>query len=157
MNLGTRIKELCEKKNISVAQIEKMAGIPAKSISKWDKNVPSFDKVQRVLDALEISYEEFMDIGLPETQKIQTALVKIRMASPEVYNDIMRKWLAPDNEDKKILATQNDELSNLILNATDQQKELIQEVLRLPGQQVSAFLSLAKSLSGNQDVQDEPK
>lgn len=157
MNIGTRIKEFCEKKNISVAQIEKMAGIPAKSISKWDKNIPSFDKVQRVLDALEISYEEFMDIGLPETQKIQTALVKIRMASPEVYNDIMRKWLTPDNEDKKILVTESDELSNVILNATDKQKELIQEVLRLPEQQVSAFLSLAKSLPGNQGVQDDSK
>ena len=157
MLIGTRIKEFGEKRNLSVAQIEKMAGIPAKSISKWDKNMPSFDKVQRVLDALEISYEEFMDIGLPETQKIQTALVKIRMASPEVYNDIMRKWLAPDEEDKKMLATQGDELNKIISNATDKQKELIQEVLRLPEAQVSAFLSLAKSLPGDQAVQDESK
>ena len=152
MLIGTRVKELCKERGISVAQLEKMAGIPPKSISKWDKSMPSFDKVQHVLDALEISYEEFANIGMLKTQKVQTALVKLRLASPEVYNDMMSRYLA--TEDKKILATESDEL---IANASDKQKELIQEVLRLPEEQVVAFLSLAKSLPGNQSNQDGAK
>lgn len=152
MLVGTRVKELCKERGISVAQLEKMADIPPKSISKWDKSMPSFDKVQRVLDALEISYEEFANIGMEKTQKIQTALVKIRLADPDVYNDIMSKYLA--EEDKKILDTENVEQ---IYSASEPQKELIQEVLRLSEKQVLAFLSLAKSLPNSQEVPGDLK
>ena len=152
MLIGTRVKELCKERGISVAQLEKMADIPPKSISKWDKSMPSFDKVQRVLDALEISYEEFANIGMEKTQKIQTALVKIRLADPDVYNDIMSKYLA--DEDKKILDTESVEQ---VYSASEPQKELIQEVLRLSEKQVLAFLSLAKSLPNNQEVPGDSK
>ena len=159
MLIGSRIKELCAERKISVAKIERMAGVPEKSISKWDKNVPSFDKVQRVLEALEISYEEFANIGSPETQKIQTALVKIRAASPAVYDSIMKKWLEMD--EKIMPVTDGNEhsysIENAVISASDSQKELIQEVLRLPEQQVSAFLSLAKSLPDSPAIQDGTK
>lgn len=160
MLIGSRIKELCAERDISVAKIERMAGVPEKSISKWDKNVPSFDKVQRVLEALEISYEEFANIGSPETQKIQTALVKIRAASPAVYDSIMKKWLDMDEQEKMPVTDGNEQKSsfeNAVLSASDSQKELIQEVLRLPEQQVSAFLSLAKSLPDYPTDQDDSK
>lgn len=147
MLIGSRVKELCAERDISVAKIERMAGIPEKSISKWDKNTPSFDKVQRVLDALEISYEEFNNIGSPETQKIQTALVKIRLASPSVYDEIVKKWL--DTDEQKNPTTESDGNDTNIINnlhASDDQKELISEILQLPPDKVSAFLSLAKAL-----------
>lgn len=74
MQLGTRVKELCRKRGISVAKIERAAGIPEKSISKWDTNIPSFDKVERVVNALEISFDEFMgndnvrvELNIPRT------------------------------------------------------------------------------------------
>ena len=92
MQIGSRIKEICAERNISVAQLEREAGIPEKSISKWDKNIPSFDKVQKVLDALEISYDEFMNLGSSKHQKIQTALDQIRIADISVYDSIMRRW-----------------------------------------------------------------
>lgn len=147
MLIGSRVKELCAERNISVAKIERMAGIPEKSISKWDKNTPSFDKVQRVLDALEISYEEFTNSGSPESQKIQTALVKIRLASPAVYNEMMRKWLGSD-EQKNPTTESDGNKTNVIdsLDASADQKELISEILQLPPDKVSAFLSLAKTL-----------
>lgn len=63
MQLGSRVKELCRERNISVAKIERMAGIPEKSISKWDTNIPSFDKVERVVNALGISFDEFTENG----------------------------------------------------------------------------------------------
>lgn len=158
VDIGTRIKEICKKRKISVAKVERMAGIPEKSISKWDKNNPSFDKVQRVMDALEISYEELMNIGSPETQKIQTALVQIRLASPEVYDEIIRKWLAPELNKKMpvdIYDEHYDSNKFFIETSSDGQRELIKEVLRLSEEQISAFLSLAKSLPDHSGVQDD--
>ncbi len=64
MKLGSRVKELCRERGISVAKIERLAGIPEKSISKWDTNIPSFDKVERVVDAFGISFDEFMENGM---------------------------------------------------------------------------------------------
>ena len=120
MDYGTRVKELCKERGITVAQLERMAGIPAKSIFGWDKSVPSFDKVQNVLDALEISYEEFADIGSPETQKIATALVRIRLASPAVYNDIMKRWMSDEQKNPATISDGYDEKHKEVNELFDQ-------------------------------------
>jgi len=67
MLIGTRVKQLCKERGMSVAQLEKMADIQPKSISKWDKNIPSFDKVWRVIDAFGISFDEFLYNKKPAT------------------------------------------------------------------------------------------
>lgn len=141
MLIGSRVKEICAEQGISVAKIERMAGIPEKSISKWDKNVPSFDKVQRVLNALEISYEEFADIGSPETQKIMTALVKIKSASPTVYKSIQDKWLYGQVIEERI-----SDIVSVLPVASDTKLDLIREIMQMSDNQATAFLTLAKSL-----------
>ena len=60
MKLATRIKDICEAQNISISALERRAGIPEKSITKWDQNIPSFDKVEKIVYALNISWDEFL-------------------------------------------------------------------------------------------------
>lgn len=62
MKLATRIKDICEAQNISISALERNSGIPEKSISKWDINIPSFDKVEKVVHSLNISWDEFLMI-----------------------------------------------------------------------------------------------
>ena len=100
MLVGTRVKELCQERGISVAQIEREAGIPEKSISKWDKNSPSFDKVLKVIDAFGISTEEFFQVGSDKLRTVENALAQIKKASPETYDEIRSSWL--DEETKEL-------------------------------------------------------
>ena len=101
MQLGSRVKELCRERNISVAKIERMAGIPEKSISKWDTNIPSFDKVERVVNAFGISFDEFMGEGR------KSVLLDMPKSWYDEIDAAASIWKAPINEFISISAFNN--------------------------------------------------
>lgn len=158
-NIVEKIVEVCREKNIPVSKLEKDLGYGNGYLNPKKVSDMKVSRLFEILDYLEISYFEFANIGLPETQKAETELVKLRLHSPKEYEEYMEKARKSYEEYKKILATQSDEhdpdIDVSVENASEKQKELIQEVLRLPEEQVSAFLSLAKSLPGDQAVQDD--
>ena len=47
MDMLKRIRILAAQKGVSVAQVEKECGFSKNSIIKWDKNMPSGDKILR--------------------------------------------------------------------------------------------------------------
>lgn len=57
MGIYERIRDTAKKQGISVARLEREAGLQRSSISKWNIHVPSSEKVQRVADRLNISSE----------------------------------------------------------------------------------------------------
>jgi len=87
MKYGTRVKELCKQQGISVAKLERMAGIPAKSISGWDKSIPSSNKVDAVISALGISRDEFY-----EGEKNYPIKLKIKGSA---FEQLMQQTLEP--------------------------------------------------------------
>ena len=51
------IRTICEKKNISIKQVERELGFSNSSICKWNECEPSVWKVQKAADYLGVSME----------------------------------------------------------------------------------------------------
>lgn len=54
MSLVNRIKMLCAKQHISLHRLEMTIGFSKSSISKWDVNAPSVEKVLRVAEYFDV-------------------------------------------------------------------------------------------------------
>lgn len=57
----TRIKEMCEKKRISIYRLEKDLNFPASTIAKWKKSSPTVEKIKKVADYFGVSIEYFLE------------------------------------------------------------------------------------------------
>lgn len=55
-----KIKSICKAKGISLRQLEQDAEIAPNTIARWDENKPSYDKVMRVADALDVTMDELV-------------------------------------------------------------------------------------------------
>lgn len=55
-----RIKSICESKGMSLRQLEQEAGLALNTISRWEKNKPSIDKVKKVADTLGVTMDELL-------------------------------------------------------------------------------------------------
>ena len=55
-----KVKELAEKRNMSIAEVERVAGLSNGTIGKWrdGKNGVRFESVKAVAEALEVKIEE---------------------------------------------------------------------------------------------------
>lgn len=130
MLYGSRVKELCKERGLTVAKVERMAGIPPKSISGWDKSVPSFDKVQKVIEVLNVSFEEFANIGTPEFQKTESAMDNLRRVNPDYYEYLISRPHDDFNdlvEELQILRDRED-LRSLLHVSSRQKPETIRKV-----------------------------
>lgn len=56
-----KIKELCAERGITIAELERLAGITPKTMSWWDKTVPAVDKVARVAKVLGVTVEDLLE------------------------------------------------------------------------------------------------
>lgn len=56
-----KVKELCEKKNVSIYRVEKDLGFSASSIVKWKNGVPAADKLKAVADYFNVPIEYFLE------------------------------------------------------------------------------------------------
>ena len=122
MKHATRIKQLCKKYGKSVAEIERLAGIPAKSISGWDKSNPSSDKVDRVIKALGITRDEYFDGEDNPNKPIRLNVTKGAFANL-MFTMIEEnlKSVLPTDEEFQLLA--------LYRLASDRDKKIIQSIL----------------------------
>lgn len=57
------IKELCEKKNISIAALEKKAGMGNGTVAKWKRYDPNVANLTKVADALGVSVSRLIRSG----------------------------------------------------------------------------------------------
>ncbi len=67
--LVERIRNICRKKQISIAQMEKDLKWSQGLISRWTKNSPSIGKIMEVVGYLEVSYEELLGEGNFENEE----------------------------------------------------------------------------------------
>lgn len=61
MGLYERIKEVASEKGYSINRLEKELGFPRSSISKFNKNVPSTEKIQKISEFLGVSIVYLLD------------------------------------------------------------------------------------------------
>lgn len=58
MGLYEKIKEVATSRGYSINRLEKELGFPRSSISKYNKNIPSMEKIQKIADFLHVSITE---------------------------------------------------------------------------------------------------
>ncbi|WP_394523715.1 helix-turn-helix domain-containing protein [Lacrimispora sp. JR3] len=63
------IKNLCDKKNIPISQLERNLEFPRSSICKWDENEPSVWRVQKVAKLLGVTVDSLLEDS-KETQQL---------------------------------------------------------------------------------------
>lgn len=56
-----QIQILCEGKKISIAQLERILNFGNGSIRRWDKNLPSIDKVLKVANHFNVSVDDLLN------------------------------------------------------------------------------------------------
>ena len=73
MGLYENVKAKCEERGVSVLSIETALGYPRSSICKWNENIPSVAKVQKVADALGTTVDALTEgVVFPEKIKETT-------------------------------------------------------------------------------------
>lgn len=55
------IKKICEKKKISISQLEELAGLSNGAIYKWNTSVPKVDSLQKVAIILKVKIEKLLE------------------------------------------------------------------------------------------------
>ncbi|MDT1997257.1 helix-turn-helix domain-containing protein [Carnobacterium divergens] len=55
-----KIKKLAKKKGVSIAQIERECDFSGGLLSKWDKSIPSADKLYKVAEYLDTTIEDLL-------------------------------------------------------------------------------------------------
>ncbi len=60
MKLGTTLLSLCKKRNLSIAQLSRLCGVPTQTLHGWTtgKAAANLDQLKKVATALEISFHE---------------------------------------------------------------------------------------------------
>lgn len=56
-----RIKELCKEKGITIAELERSCGIGNGIIARWKKSKPSYERVAKVANFLEVTPEYLLN------------------------------------------------------------------------------------------------
>lgn len=104
-----RIVEICKQKNIAVSKVEKDLGFGNGYLNPKKVSSIKTDRLIRILNYLGVSFEEFFNIGSKKLQTIETDLVQIKKASPEIYDEIMISLNSESTEDIKKTAIQKDD------------------------------------------------
>ena len=89
--LVKRIKELCALHKITINELEQKVSLTPSSIYKWDKSLPSIDKVRRVADFLNVS----VDYLLGRSSIKQTAK-QLSTDEDILYLQRLKDFLPPD-------------------------------------------------------------
>ena len=55
-----KIKEVCKERGVSVASVEKQAGLANGAICKWNDSSPTVDKLQAVAKVLKIRIDKLI-------------------------------------------------------------------------------------------------
>ena len=61
MSLVKNIKGYCKLYAISIAELERRAGISKNSIFRWDRKPPGVEKVKRVADELGVTVDALLE------------------------------------------------------------------------------------------------
>ena len=54
------IQNKCQEKEMTIAELERKAGLKQRTIYKWDESVPSVEKVLAVADARGVTVDELV-------------------------------------------------------------------------------------------------
>jgi transcriptional regulator with XRE-family HTH domain len=95
MNIGLRIKELREKKNLSQEELGDLVGVTKQMISNYEAgiNAPRASKIKRIAEIFKITEEEFYTskTGLNLTSDTELEALRRENESLKRENELLRK------------------------------------------------------------------
>ena len=74
MNVLDRIRKILDEKAMSISELERLSDISRGTVGKWDKVVPSADKLQRVAQTLGTSMD-YLLTGKEQKDDAETLLL----------------------------------------------------------------------------------
>lgn len=120
MDIVNKIKALCEEKQITITELERLVGIGRSTIRNWDKSYPTTDKLQKVADYFRVSIDYLL--GREEKLNALTQEDELDLAKTmsKIRNQLMtEQTLMFDGE---IL---DEETIELLLRSIEQQERMI--------------------------------
>lgn len=61
MTIYDRVRELCDRQQLSIATVEDRAGLGHATIRKWDSSVPKIDTLVKVAKVLNVPVTELIE------------------------------------------------------------------------------------------------
>jgi transcriptional regulator with XRE-family HTH domain len=102
MLLVEQVQKLCDSKGINIANLQKELGFSNGTIYRWDKSLPSVDKLQKVADYFNVSTDyllgkeppptehKYIDVPLdPETLGIMCRIPLLNKNNKAVISDMI--------------------------------------------------------------------
>ena len=100
-----KIKALCKEKKTSVAKLEKQLGFGNGVIGRWDKSVPSYERLAAVASALDVSVAYLTgetddpSAGIkkepaPKKSELSIGQLELIELSSKMSDDELRKFIA---------------------------------------------------------------
>lgn len=96
-NIVERIVEICKAKGIPVSKLEKDLGYGNGFLNSKKINDLKTGRLFEILDYLDISFEEFFNLGSKKFQKTETALAQLKKANPEFYEYLIHSEASADD------------------------------------------------------------
>lgn len=93
MELRDNIKELATQRKISIAELERTLGFGNGSISKWNKQSPSTEKLKKVADYFDVSTDYLLDREPSKNISVEDALKTVMSYDGKPITDNDRKIL----------------------------------------------------------------
>lgn len=102
-SLKTKIKDLASSEHITIAELERTLGFANGSISKWDKQSPSADRLQKVANHFDVSVDYLLGRESEESDPdVETLQRMAKNYTPEQRKraiDILRLTIEHERDD----------------------------------------------------------
>ena len=120
MDIVNKIKALCEEKQITITELERLVGIGRSTIRNWNKSYPTSDKLQKVADYFHVS----VDYLLGREEKLNTLTQEDELDLAKTMSKI-RKQLMTEQTLMFDGQTLDAETMELLLQSIEQQERMI--------------------------------
>nr|WP_303244032.1 helix-turn-helix transcriptional regulator [uncultured Cellulosilyticum sp.] len=120
MDVVNKIKALCEEKQITITELERLVGIGRSTIRNWNKSYPTSDKLQKVADYFHVS----VDYLLGREEKLNTLTQEDELDLAKTMSKI-RKQLMTEQTLMFDGQTLDAETIELLLQSIEQQERMI--------------------------------
>nr|WP_302600146.1 helix-turn-helix transcriptional regulator [uncultured Cellulosilyticum sp.] len=120
MDIVNKIKALCEEKQITITELERLVGIGRSTIRNWNKSYPTSDKLQKVADYFHVS----VDYLLGREEKLNTLTQEDELDLAKTMSKI-RKQLMTEQTLMFDGQTLDAETIELLLQSIEQQERMI--------------------------------
>ena len=107
MNIGSRLKQILEERNINVSRFAREAEVPAQTLYamiKRDSNKADMDIMARILEALDMDLLEFLEMEPRKRATKKTAPEKTEVIAEEILQEEAEDIKAQEPESEEVPA-----------------------------------------------------